>query len=106
MSGFVVTVDFTLKPGKMEAFRKLIDENAKLSCVREPGCRQFDVLVPRHGEDQVFLYEIYDSRAAFDEHLNSAHFVAFNASSADFIVNKNVAEFDLVFAGTGGERED
>mgnify|MGYP001082258574 CR=1 FL=1 len=29
MNGFVVTVDFTLKPGAMDAFRKLIDENAR-----------------------------------------------------------------------------
>jgi quinol monooxygenase YgiN len=45
MNRFVVTVDFKLKPGEMAAFRKLIDENAQLSCEREPGCRRFAVLL-------------------------------------------------------------
>ena len=37
MSSFVITVDFTLKPGAMAAFRKLIDKNAQDSCADEPG---------------------------------------------------------------------
>ena len=49
MSAFVITVDFTVKPGAMAAFRKLIDRNARDSCADEPGCRRFDVLVPKAG---------------------------------------------------------
>ena len=43
MNGLAVTVDFKLEPGEMAAFRKLIDENAQMSCEREPGCRRFAV---------------------------------------------------------------
>ncbi len=103
MSGFVVTVDFTLKPGAMPVFRRLIDENARVSCQREPGCRRFDVLVPMGAEDRVFLYEIYDGRAAFDAHLQSAHFATFNRASAELVMNKNIAEFDLLFEGSDAE---
>ena len=46
MSGFVIVVDFHLKPGSKTAFRRLIDENARTSCRDEPGCRRFDVLEP------------------------------------------------------------
>jgi quinol monooxygenase YgiN len=49
----------------MAASRKLIDENAQMSCECEPGCRRFAVLVPKGANDRIFLYEIYESRAAF-----------------------------------------
>ena len=80
MNRFVVTVDFKLKPGEMAAFRKLIDENAQLSCEREPGCRRFAVLVPKGANDRIFLYEICDSRAAFGTHLPSPHLATLNTT--------------------------
>lgn len=100
MSGFVVTVDFTLKPGAMDAFRRLIDANAISSCRDEPGCRRFDVLVPADGGDRVFLYEIYDDRAAFDTHMKTPHFDTFNRDSASLVLDKQVALFTLACEGS------
>jgi quinol monooxygenase YgiN len=100
MSGFVITVDFTLKPGAMAAFRKLIDKNAQDSCADEPGCQRFDVLVPIEPGDRVFLYEIYDDRAAFDAHLKTPHFDAFNRESEEFVISKKVVQYNLACEGS------
>ena len=88
----------------MAASRKLIDENAQLSCEREPGCRRFTVLVPKGANDRFFLYEICDSRAAFGTHLPSPHLAAFNTTSADLVMNENVAKLDLIFEGSNNRR--
>ena len=37
MSGFVIVVDFKIRAGKMQVFRKLIDDNARASCRDEKG---------------------------------------------------------------------
>ena len=100
MSGFVITVDFVLKPGAMAAFRKLIDRNARDSCADEPGCRRFDVLVPTDSGDKVFLYEIYDDRAAFDAHLKTRHFEVFNRESEALGISKTVAQYNLACEGS------
>lgn len=100
MSAFVITVDFTLKPGAMAAFRKLIDKNAQDSCADEPGCQRFDVLVPTEPGDRVFLYEIYDDRAAFDAHLKTPHFAAFNRDSEVLVIAKTVAQYNLACEGS------
>lgn len=100
MAGYVIMVDFRLKPGSRAAFRKLIDDNARTSVREEPGCRQFDVLEPPKGQDRVVLYEIYDDRAAFEAHLKSAHFLAFNEASAPLVEEKTVADYALVCAGS------
>ena len=91
MTAFAITVDFTLKPGSMASFRKLIDKNAQDSCALEPGCSRFDVLVPKDGVDRVFLYEIYADRAAFDAHLLTAHFEVFNRESEALVLSKKVS---------------
>jgi quinol monooxygenase YgiN len=100
MSAFAITVDFTLKPGAMASFRKLIDKNAEDSCAHEPGCQRFDVLIPNEPGDKVFLYEIYDDRAAFDVHLKTPHFDVFNRESEAFVLRKNVVQYTLVCEGS------
>ena len=103
MNRFVVTVDFKLKPGEMAAFRKLIDENAQMSCEREPGCRRFAVLVPKGANDRIFLYEICDSRAVFGtrRRRTSPHSTR---PSADLVMNENVAKLHLIFEGSNNRR--
>lgn len=100
MTGFVVTVDFKLKPGVMKRFRALMDRNAIDSCAHEPGCRRFDVMVPEEDSDCIFLYEIYDDRAAFEAHLKTAHFDTFNRESDDLVIRKDVKFLSLVCEGS------
>ena len=100
MSAFVITVDFTVKPGAMAAFRKLIDQNARDSCTQEPGCQRFDVLAPIEAGDRILLYEIYDDRAAFDAHLKTQHFDVFNRESEGLVISKTVAQYNLACEGS------
>lgn len=96
MARFVITVDFLLQTGALDPFLALIKDNAKKSLELEPGCHRFDVLVQKGMPDHILLYEIYTDRAAFDVHLKSAHFAAFNKASAPYVREKKVTEFEYV----------
>lgn len=96
----MIIVDFQLKPGARDAFRRLIDENATASARSEPGCRRFDVLEAPAESDRILLYEIYDDRAAFDAHLKTSHFAQFNEASAALVAAKAVTEMSLVCEGS------
>jgi quinol monooxygenase YgiN len=74
--GFVVVVEFSVGAEGRARFLDLVRANAAASVRDEPGCRRFDVLVPPQ-DGPVMLYEIYDSPAAFDAHLATAHFILF-----------------------------
>jgi quinol monooxygenase YgiN len=88
-----VTVEFTLRPGTLDAFLRLVQANAAASVADEPGCLRFDVLLPEDGNGpDVFLYEIYADRAAFDHHVTTAHFLAFDDATAPMVEHK-AAEF-------------
>ena len=87
---YVIIVDFEIDPEQIDDFLPLMCENASASARDEPGCRQFDVC---HDPDQpghVFLYEVYDDRAAFDAHLSTPHFKSFDAATASMIRSKKV----------------
>ena len=100
MTAFAIVVEFTLKPGTRPEFRRLIDRNARSSAGGEPGCRRFDVLEPQDRPDSIFLYEIYDDEAAFEAHLQSAHYAVFNSESAPFITERSIIRCDLVCEGS------
>lgn len=91
----VITVDIELREGAAAAFMPLISENARLSLAEEPGCHHFDVCVGEDDPRRIFLYEIYDDAAAFEAHLASPHFAAFDAASADMVAAKQVRRYRL-----------
>ena len=77
------------------AFRVAMLENAAASREDEPGCRQFDVCVePASGT--IFLYEIYDDRAAFDAHVRTEHFLRFDATVRDWVTRKDVRLYERI----------
>jgi (4S)-4-hydroxy-5-phosphonooxypentane-2,3-dione isomerase len=95
MSRFVITVAFDLHEGRLPEFLPMIVENANRSRTVEPGCERFDVLVPKGSGNQVFLYEIYKDKAAFEEHLRTQHFLDFNSASAGLVKAKKIVEYGL-----------
>jgi (4S)-4-hydroxy-5-phosphonooxypentane-2,3-dione isomerase len=108
MADFVVIVDFRLRRGLRESFRALIDANARSSIDEEPGCRRFDVIEPAGDPDRILLYEIYDSRAAFDAHLATPHFLAFDRDGSAMIESRIVTTGELVCEaslGSPGEHQ-
>ena len=96
MSRFVITVAFDLHEGALDEFLPMIVENASRSRTAEPGCERFDVLLPKDAVDQVFLYEIYKDKGAFDEHLKTPHFLEFNGASARLVKAKKIVAYGLV----------
>ncbi|MGZ2258812.1 putative quinol monooxygenase [Roseobacter sp. A03A-229] len=96
MDMFAVVVTLQIKPEAILAFMPLMAQNAKTSLTEEPGCHQFDVATDDARPDEVFLYELYSNAAAFDAHLASTHFKAFDAATAHMIANKSVTTYAQV----------
>ena len=91
---YVIIVDFEIKPDRLTEFLPLMAENAAASMREEPGCQQFDVCRDPDAPHRIFLYEIYDDRAAFEAHLASAHFRRFDAATMEMVSAKTVRALD------------
>ena len=90
MNEFVLIVEFQVKPEHLEKFNQLIAVNAQASVREEPGCRQFDVLHNQDDPNHVVLYEVYDSAAAFQDHMGRKHTQTF-LGEAKVLVTKQTA---------------
>jgi len=93
---YAVVVTFVVKPNIIADFMSLMHANAQSSLSLEEGCLQFDVATDLDRVDEVFLYEIYTNRAAFDLHLASAHFKTFDAAVAAMITSKDIRTYAQV----------
>ncbi|WP_421982012.1 putative quinol monooxygenase [Roseibium sp.] len=93
---FAVTVRFEIRDGMFETFMPLMLDNAKASLQEEPGCHQFDVCTDPGRPGEVFLYEIYNDAEAFQVHLKTPHFLAFDAQVSTMIADKSVATYSKV----------
>lgn len=90
MNKFVLIVEFDVKPEHLGRFNELIAVNAKASVADEPGCRQFDVLQDQDNPNRIVLYEVYDSPAAFQDHMGRRHTQTFLAAAKP-LINKQTA---------------
>ena len=93
---FAVVVTFRIKPQAWDDFMPLMVENARKSLSGEPGCHRFDVCTDPARPGEVFLYELYADTTAFDAHLASPHFKAFDTAVAAMIADKDVRTYTAV----------
>ena len=93
-ANWVVTVEFTIDRDFAAPFLVRMATQAADS-LREPGCSRFDVCVDPSDLGRVFLYEVYDNRQAFADHLASAHFKDFDAATRAWVRSKTVGEWAL-----------
>ncbi len=93
---FAVCVSFHIHQDQFASFLALVTENASQSLLDEPGCHRFDVLTDPARPGEVFLYELYHDASAFDAHLTTAHFQAFDRAAASMIAEKTVTTYQTV----------
>jgi quinol monooxygenase YgiN len=93
---YVVTAIFQVEARDADAFLARVRRQAADSLAAEPACHRFDVCIDPSRPGRVLLYELYDDRAAFDAHLESPHFRAFDGDIADMVTAKEVQTWTRV----------
>ncbi|MGZ5071792.1 MAG: putative quinol monooxygenase [Usitatibacter sp.] len=84
---FVLQVQIRIKPESVDSFMKKVIENAA-SARKEPGCKQFDVLVDPKDRTMVMLYEVYADEKAFEEHQQGAAFKKYVAEAVPLLASR------------------
>jgi quinol monooxygenase YgiN len=84
---FVLVVNIRIKPEQVDAFMKQLNENAA-AARKEPGCRQFDVLVDPKDRTKVMLYEVYNDEKAFEAHQQTPHFKKYVAEAVPLLASR------------------
>lgn len=84
---FALVVNIRIKPENVDRFMQGLLANAR-EARKEPGCRQFDVLVDPADKTKVMLYEIYDDEKAFETHQQTPHFKKYLAEAVPLLASR------------------
>ena len=84
---FVLVVNIRIKPENVAKWMPMALENMR-AARKEPGCRQFEVLVDPKDGTRVMLYEIYDDEKAFEAHHATAHFKKYLAEAVPLLAHR------------------
>ena len=84
---FALVVNIRIKPENVDAFMQRLKENAS-GARKEPGCKQFDVLVDPKDKTKVMLYEVYNDENAFETHQQTPHFKKYLAEAVPLLASR------------------
>lgn len=84
---FVLAVMIRVKQENVERFMEQALANAR-EARKEPGCRQFEVLVDKTDRTKVMLFEIYDDDNAFEAHQQTPHFKKYLAEAVPLLESR------------------
>ena len=84
---FVLAVNIRVKPENVDKFMQALKVNAS-EARKEPGCKQFDVLVDPLDRTKVMLYEVYNDDKAFEAHQQTPHFKKYLAEAVPLLASR------------------
>ena len=90
MAKQAVVVKYRVRQGRMNEFQSLLRAHIARTKAHEPGCVQFDVLMPHGERDAVHLYEVYADEAAFDFHNSSQTLADYKMQSEPFLEERTI----------------
>jgi autoinducer 2-degrading protein len=91
MAKQAVVVKYQVRPGQMEAFLPILRAHVKRTRATDPGCLQFDILIPHREADIVRLHEVYADEAILDAHNASEGLAAYKAASEPFLLERSIS---------------
>ena len=100
MSQFAIFVTIKLKPGTVDAFRPLIEENAEAAVRDEADCHQFQVLTAEDDPETYFFYEVYTDAESLEKHRETPHYRKYMAAAENMIAERSIQRCDLLAAHT------
>lgn len=83
----VLSVRIRIKAENIERWMAMVLENAR-KARKEPGCKQFEVLVDREDKAQVMLFEVYADETAFEAHQQMPHFKKYLAEAIPLLASR------------------
>ena len=86
---YAVFVMFQIKHHAIDDFLPAILENAARCLESDPECHQYDVCLHPDRRDEVYLYALFTSRAAFEAHGESNSAKIFDGYVAPMIAAKS-----------------
>ena len=92
----LVTVRYTVKPGKRQAlYRKIAEQHIDVDSRAEAGNRKYDYYLPLDSENDLCLLELWTSAQAQKEHGATPHYQLLTKLKEQYVENAQIQVYPL-----------
>jgi quinol monooxygenase YgiN len=98
----VNAINLDIIPDQFDKFMAAAKENAEAS-VKDPGCREFNVVVANNDPHHVMFFEVYDNAAALDAHRQTEHYKKYQETTKDMVAKRDVRQMSSVSMNLKGK---
>jgi autoinducer 2-degrading protein len=96
---YISAVDLEISPASMPKFLAALQDDGA-AMIKEPDAREFDSTVSQKDAGHLFVFEVYNSAAAYDAHQKTAAYGKFIAATMAMIKTYNIRPFTAVAMNT------
>lgn len=92
----LVTVRYTVKPGKREElYKKIVEQHIDTDSRAEADNRKYDYYLPLDSENDLCLLELWTSAKAQKEHTKTAHYQLLTKLKEEYVENAQIQIYSL-----------
>jgi quinol monooxygenase YgiN len=95
--------ELEIAPGQVQAYRAALKEEIEASIRLEPGVLTLYAVAVKGHPEQVRLFEMYRDSAAYEAHLQTAHFKKYKTGTQGMVKSLKLVETEPILLGMKGQ---
>lgn len=88
--------ELEIVPARLEAYLAFLTEEIAASIEREPGVLMLHAVADKAEPHKIRILEVYASRAAYEAHIETPHFLKYKAGTADMVSGLRLTDMDPI----------
>jgi quinol monooxygenase YgiN len=92
--------ELEVDPGQLDAYKRALKEEIEISIRVEPGVLTLYAVSLKEHPEQIRLFERYKDLAAYQSHLQSAHFKTYKSRTPQMVKSLRLLETEPILLGS------
>lgn len=88
--------EIEVDPDQLNAYNLLLAEEIAASVEREPGVLMLHAVAHRDAPHHIRILEVYASKAAYEAHIQTPHFLKYKLGTADMVTALRLVDVDPI----------
>lgn len=88
--------EIEIDPGQLPAYKVFLAEQIAAAVEREPGVMMLHAVAHQDAPHHIRILEVYASRAAYESHIQTPHFLKYKTGTADMVTALRLIDMDPI----------
>ena len=88
--------ELEIVPARLKAYLAFLTEEIATSVEREPGVLMLHAVADKAEPHKIRILEVYASRAAYEAHIQTPHFLKYKEGTADMVAGLRLIDMDPI----------